>query len=517
MMNRMHYGTAGSEKYTKVKCIGAGTYGRVYEMKDRLTGETVALKKIKTLNEAEGVPVTTLREIVALKSLRHPNLVGLKEIVVSKQKEDESDDEDENANPVPGKDTRSDYSNGSIYLVLEFVSHDLTGLLQSNHTFPDIAIKYIMKQLLEALEYMHNRDVVHRDIKTSNILLTPDYVVKLADYGLARTLRTNSKLTNKVVTLWYRAPELLLGASDYDASVDMWSVGCVMVELFLGRPIFAAKTDTDQMMKIVEMCGTTFDEVNGVSHLPHFEKFFQNEKRGNVLKGTMIRKATEKNVSLPKGFVELLDRLLQIDPRRRFTATQALNSDYFKSHPHIGDTSKSNSWLPPLTDTHCHEMSARKLRKEGARAVLSAAEKGIKKVLNDDAKDYLSNLESLKRAKPSAKVAPRVKSAAPLVKAEDRIPRNITPLAKPEGEFVNNSAVKTEGDPKEKRKRPPLKAEGDVRESRKQRTLSKPPTSSKANAAEKTSHDVDKTRERKRPSDSTSKRRREDKPSDLPK
>ncbi|KAF0719470.1 Aste57867_1006 [Aphanomyces stellatus] len=413
----MEYGTPCSEKYTKVKCIGAGTYGRVYEARNRVTGEIVALKKIKTLNESEGVPVTTLREIIALKSLQHPNLVEMKEIVVSKQKDE--DDEDEDESKAPSKETTSDYSNGSIYLVLEFVSHDLTGLLQSKHSFSDLAIKYVMKQLLEALQYMHDRDFVHRDIKTSNILLTPDYSVKLADYGLARTLRVITKLTNKVVTLWYRAPELLLGSTDYDASVDMWSIGCVFAELFLGRPLFQAKTDTDQMAKIVEMCGTHLDEVNGISHLPHFEKFIQNKKSTNVLKGTMIRKATDRNVTLPKGFVDLLDKLLQIDPRRRFSAAQALNSDYFKAHPQLNYTAKyphgislsgridkwdcrSTSWLPTITDTHCHEMSARKMKKEGAQAVLNGAEMSKKKALNDKANAVLSFVDSTKR--PPSKI-----------------------------------------------------------------------------------------------------------------
>ncbi|RHY29641.1 hypothetical protein DYB32_004992 [Aphanomyces invadans] len=314
--NSLEYGTPCFEKYTKVRCIGAGTYGRVYEAKDRVTGDVVALKKIKTLNESEGVPVTTLREIVALKSLRHPNLVEMKGIVVSKQK-DEDDEEDDDSNGPSSQDTRSDYANGSIFLVLEFVAHDLTGLLQSNHTFSELATKYIMRQLLEGLKYMHDRDVLHRDLKTSNILLTPDYVVKLADYGLARTLPSGNCL--QLVT---KAPGLLLKLHR-----------CVFAELFLGRPLFAAKTETEQMVKIIDLCGTSLDEVNGVAHLPHFDKFLGQEKpRSNVLRSMLMRKASERNVTLPKGFVELLDKLLQLDPKSRFNPSQALNSDYFHVH-----------------------------------------------------------------------------------------------------------------------------------------------------------------------------------------
>ncbi|ETW00949.1 CMGC/CDK/CRK7 protein kinase [Aphanomyces invadans] len=399
--NSLEYGTPCFEKYTKVRCIGAGTYGRVYEAKDRVTGDVVALKKIKTLNESEGVPVTTLREIVALKSLRHPNLVEMKGIVVSKQK-DEDDEEDDDSNGPSSQDTRSDYANGSIFLVLEFVAHDLTGLLQSNHTFSELATKYIMRQLLEGLKYMHDRDVLHRDLKTSNILLTPDYVVKLADYGLARTLRSNSKLTNKVVTLWYRAPELLLGSTEYDASVDMWSVGCVFAELFLGRPLFAAKTETEQMVKIIDLCGTSLDEVNGVAHLPHFDKFLGQEKpRSNVLRSMLMRKASERNVTLPKGFVELLDKLLQLDPKSRFNPSQALNSDYFHvHHPQLHPKEKP-TMLPPIPEANCHEMSARKLKKEGSQAVLSVADQSKKKLLHDKANAVLSVFEHTKKRPPS--------------------------------------------------------------------------------------------------------------------
>ncbi|RLO04201.1 hypothetical protein DYB28_006930 [Aphanomyces astaci] len=401
--NSLEYGTPCFEKYTKVRCIGAGTYGRVYEAKDRVSGDVVALKKIKTLNESEGVPVTTLREIVALKSLRHPNLVGMKGIVVSKQKdEDDEDEDDPKGGGSTSQDTRSDYANGSIFLVLEFVAHDLTGLLQSNHSFSDLAIKYIMRQLLEGLQYMHDRDVLHRDIKTSNILLTPAYVVKLADYGLARTLRSNSKLTNKVVTLWYRAPELLLGSTDYDASVDMWSVGCVFAELFLGRPLFAAKTEAEQMVKITDVCGTLFDDVNGISHLPHYDKFLGSDKaRASDLRRMMYRKAMERNVTLPHGFIELLDKLLQIDPKRRFNPAQALNSDYFKvHHPQLVPGGDAPTMLPPITEANCHEMAARKLKKEGSQAVINGADLNKKK-LHDKANAVLSVVEHTKKRPPS--------------------------------------------------------------------------------------------------------------------
>ncbi|KDO22549.1 CMGC/CDK/CRK7 protein kinase [Saprolegnia parasitica CBS 223.65] len=408
------YGTRSVEVYEKVKCVGSGTYGCVYEAKHKATGERVAMKKIKTLNEAEGIPITTLREIAALKALRHPNLVQLKEVVVSKQKDDNDDDlggggaaADDSAYSNHGTETGVDYASGSIYLVLEFVPHDLTGLLQSGHVFTEVAAKYIMKQLLEALQYMHLRDVVHRDIKCSNILLTADHEVKLADYGLARTARTNPKFTNKVVTLWYRAPELLLGGNDYDGSIDMWSAGCVMAELFLGHPIFAGKVEADQMAKIIDVCGSAVEEVNGISHLPHYEKFIQPDKRTWQLKTMMNSKAEKRKRPLPKGFLELLDKLLQIDPKKRFNAEQALQSEYFRSHPHLQDPATVSTWIPTITSASCHEMATRKAKKEsGAQAILNAASKS-KHQLAEKSKHPLEK-------KPRAAMPPAPPSATSL-------------------------------------------------------------------------------------------------------
>jgi serine/threonine protein kinase len=113
-----------------------------------------------------------------------------------------------------------------------------------------------MKQLFEVMDYMHSLDIVHRDIKCSNLLLTKNLELKVADFGLARSMRGDQLFTNKVVTLWYRAPELLLGATSYDASIDMWSIGCVLAELFIGHPLFQGKAELEQINKIFELCGT---------------------------------------------------------------------------------------------------------------------------------------------------------------------------------------------------------------------------------------------------------------------
>lgn len=192
--------------------IGEGTYGQVYKARDRVTGEIVALKKVRLENEKEGFPITAVREIKILRLLNHPNIVNLKEIVTDKQ------------NVL---DFQKD--KGAFYLVFEYMDHDLMGLIESNLvTFTEENIAHIMKQLLDGLSYCHKNNFLHRDIKCSNILMNNKGQIKLADFGLARLFNAEDKLrpyTNKVITLWYRPPELLLGEERYGPSIDVWSCG----------------------------------------------------------------------------------------------------------------------------------------------------------------------------------------------------------------------------------------------------------------------------------------------------
>ena len=192
--------------------IGEGTYGQVYKAVDKATQDIVALKKVRLENEKEGFPITAVREIKILRLLNHENIVNLKEIVT-----DKSD----------VLDFRKD--KGAFYLVFEYMDHDLMGLLESNLvTFSEENIAHIMKQLLDGLSYCHKNDFLHRDIKCSNILMNNKGQIKLADFGLARLFNAEDKLrpyTNKVITLWYRPPELLLGEERYGPSIDVWSCG----------------------------------------------------------------------------------------------------------------------------------------------------------------------------------------------------------------------------------------------------------------------------------------------------
>ncbi|OQS02990.1 cyclin-dependent kinase [Thraustotheca clavata] len=345
--------------YEKIECIGAGTYGQVYLAAHRDTGDMVALKKIRSLNEVQGLPVTSIREIKVLKLLKHRNLVGLKEVIVTNEIEDPDDDFAEKCGPG------ADFTTGCIYLVLEYVEHDLTGLLDRQYPFTDVEIKCIMKQLCEVMAVMHADDIVHRDIKCSNLLLTPSHVLKVADFGLARSIAGEQCFTNKVVTLWYRCPELLLGATNYDAMVDMWSVGCVFVELYIGRPLFAGRNEMEQIRRIFEVCGTPTN-TNWPDHqiLPFSSKFVPDSPLPNRLSDFIRREMQSRQRELPLGALDLMTSLLQLNPKRRLTAEYALQSPYFRSEPSAPSDPES---LPKLSDLPpSHELQTKKIRKEQA-------------------------------------------------------------------------------------------------------------------------------------------------------
>ncbi|CEG47103.1 cmgc cdk crk7 protein kinase [Plasmopara halstedii] len=353
------------DAYEKLECIGAGTYGQVYMAKDKATGNVVAIKKIRSLNEVQGLPVTTIREIKVLKCLNHPSIVDMKEVVVSSENDDDDAEFTEKDEPL-------DYCHGSIYLVLEYLEHDLTGLIDRQHFFDDTEIKCLMKQLLEVMKYMHSIDIIHRDIKCSNLLMTRDHLLKVADFGLARSLRGDQLFTNKVVTLWYRPPELLLGATSYDASIDMWSIGCVFAELYIGHPIFQGKTELEQITKIFDICGTpTTESWPDYKFLTHSSTFVPDKPKPKRLREHLMRETSARKRILPKGALELIEALLVLDPEQRLTAGDCLKTLYFQARPYAPDDPRK---LPPITNLPpSHEYQTKKIRREQAKQQNSGA------------------------------------------------------------------------------------------------------------------------------------------------
>ncbi|KAL9319594.1 hypothetical protein ACSQ67_011433 [Phaseolus vulgaris] len=317
------WGSRSVDCFEKLEQIGEGTYGQVYMAREIKTGEIVALKKIRMDNEREGFPITAIREIKILKKLHHENVIKLKEIVTS---------------PDGNK------YKGGIYMVFEYMDHDLTGLAdRPGMRFTVPQIKCYMRQLLTGLHYCHVNQVLHRDIKGSNLLIDNEGNLKLADFGLARSFSNehNANLTNRVITLWYR----------YGPAVDMWSVGCIFAELLHGKPIFPGKDEPEQLNKIFELCGAP-DEVNwpGVSKTPWYNQFKPTRP--------MKRRLREVFRHFDRHALELLEKMLTLDPAQRITAKDALDGEYFWTDPLPCDPKS----LPKYESSH--EFQTKKKRQQ---------------------------------------------------------------------------------------------------------------------------------------------------------
>ncbi|XP_043723877.1 cyclin-dependent kinase G-2-like isoform X2 [Telopea speciosissima] len=242
----MLQGCRSVDEFERLNKIDEGTYGVVYRAKNKKTGEIVALKKVKMEKEREGFPLTSLREINILLSFHNPSIVDVKEVVIGSNLD-------------------------SIFMVMEYMDNDLKVLMETmKQPFSQSEVKCLMLQLLEGVKYLHDNWVLHRDLKTSNLLLNNRGELKICDFGLARQYGSPLKpYTHLVVTLWYRAPELLLGAKQYSTAIDMWSLGCIMAELLAKEPLFPGKTEVDQINKIFKTLGTPNETIwPGFSKLP---------------------------------------------------------------------------------------------------------------------------------------------------------------------------------------------------------------------------------------------------------
>lgn len=291
------------EAFRKLEKIGEGTYGVVYKAKDIETGQTVALKKIRLDAESDGVPSTAIREISLLKELNHPNVVRLLDVVPSEKK---------------------------LFMVFEFLDRDLKKYMDSvpagGISLP--LVKSYLYQLLSGVAFCHSHRILHRDLKPQNLLIDAHGSIKLADFGLARAFGVPVRsYTHEVVTLWYRAPEILLGCRYYSTPVDVWSIGCIFAEMITRRALFPGDSEIDQLYRIFRTLGTPDERLwPGVSELPDYKTSFPKWPVQNLL---------QVIPALGQSGADLLQQMLKYEPTSRISARNAL------SHPFFSDVRRS--------------------------------------------------------------------------------------------------------------------------------------------------------------------------------
>lgn len=296
------------ERYQRLEKIGEGTYGQVYKAKDRRTDTIIALKRIRLEAEGEGIPSTAIREISLLKELRHQNIVRLYDVVHTEKK---------------------------LTLVFEYLDQDLKKYLDVCDGGMDLKIvKSFLFQLLTGVTYCHHHRVLHRDLKPQNLLINREGELKLADFGLARAFGIPVRsYTHEVVTLWYRAPDVLLGSRKYSTPIDVWSIGCIFAEMVNGKPTFTGTTEESQLETIFRQLGNPEHSFPLIAKLAGW-LLHEAEYRSVPAKNhTAAVEAIVMNKDLGEAGVDLLQKMLMYDPAKRISAKDARNHTYFDDLP----------------------------------------------------------------------------------------------------------------------------------------------------------------------------------------
>ncbi|XP_022228952.1 cyclin-dependent kinase 1 isoform X1 [Drosophila obscura] len=286
------------EDFEKIEKIGEGTYGVVYKGRNRLTGQIVAMKKIRLESDDEGVPSTAIREISLLKELKHSNIVCLEDVLMEENR---------------------------IYLIFEFLSMDLKKYMDSlppEKLMDSKLVRSYLFQITSAILFCHRRRVLHRDLKPQNLLIDKNGIIKVADFGLGRSFGIPVRIyTHEIVTLWYRAPEVLLGSPRYSCPVDIWSIGCIFAEMATRKPLFQGDSEIDQLFRMFRILKTPTEDIwPGVTSLPDYKNTFPCWSTNQL---------TNQLKNLDANGVNLIQSMLIYDPVHRISAKDILEHPYF--------------------------------------------------------------------------------------------------------------------------------------------------------------------------------------------
>ncbi|XP_021814026.1 mitogen-activated protein kinase homolog MMK1 isoform X1 [Prunus avium] len=288
--------------------IGKGAYGIVCSALNSETNEHVAIKKIANAFDNKIDAKRTLREIKLLRHMDHENVVAIRDII-----------------PPPRRDQFND-----VYIAYELMDTDLHQIIRSNQALSEEHCQYFLYQILRGLKYIHSANVLHRDLKPSNLLLNANCDLKICDFGLARVTSETDFMTEYVVTRWYRAPELLLNSSDYTAAIDVWSVGCIFMELMDRKPLFPGRDHVHQLRLLMELIGTPSEAELGFLN--------ENAKRYiQQLPPHRRQSLTEKFPHVHPSAIDLVEKMLTFVPTKRITVEDALAHPYLTSLHDISD------------------------------------------------------------------------------------------------------------------------------------------------------------------------------------